>query len=167
MNQIRIFIAIAALLTFSGPGSLFAESMHDMGHGTSMPGMSHGGSSPERSGTNIQNSTVEGYALSYYLLDMRANIAALKAAGKNYPGMDKAYHLMVYVTPPAGKKLEIGAIEFTITDSKGTKQTFSAMKMGDAFGADVAMPAAGKYGITARIVLSGKPLTDTFSYTNP
>ena len=176
MKQNLIILIIAAfIITTTGSG--MAEDMpHDMGHGMEMKGTGHEGHRMEapghdgmdhagHKGDNIHNSTVEGYRFSYYLIDIREKMAALKAAGHLPEGMNATHHLMVYIENSEGAVVENATVEYQVEGPDGSTQKPMCMGMGGGYGSDVNFSGSGDYIIKTKAVASGENLIDDFTYT--
>lgn len=116
----------------------------------------------DKFGDLIHESTIDGYSLSYYFMDLRNQTSA--AHGSHDKAMDKPHHLMVYIVDSEQNLVAKGKIGFLIKDSQGSKQTAMAMFMSNGFGATADMKKAGVYTITTKAILGDKKLMDSFEF---
>ncbi len=140
-----------------------AHAGHDMGkekdvhagHDMSSEAMenSHGG-------MMIHSSMVDGYHLSYELIDMMAKMKGMK----NMPEMKATHHLMMFIKSHGGEEVKSGTVGFLIENPDGTKQKKMAMGMGAGYGADVELRQAGNYTITVKALASSDKIVDKFTY---
>lgn len=108
-------------------------------------------------GDLFHESKVDGYMLSYYLMDLRDQ----KDADKN---MDKPHHIMVYIMDKTHKTVTKGKVGFMIKDGAGNTQKSMAMYMSEGFGITADMKKKGTYTITAKALVGSAKLMDTFTY---
>ncbi len=108
-------------------------------------------------GQAIAKDTVDGYTLSYRLIDMRQ-------MAKEMPEMTATHHLMLYITDPQGQPVTNATVGFLIEGPDGSEQQVMAMSMGDGYGSDVSIKQPGKYIVKAKAVTGEKTLLDEFSY---
>jgi hypothetical protein len=176
-RNLIMLIGAAFILTTTG-GSMAEDMPHDMGHrmpkeetGHGMPpmgagnenGMAMGHSS--HSGDNIHDSVVEGHRFSYYLIDIREKMAAMKAAGHAYEGMDATHHLMVYIENPEGVAVENANVGYLVEGPDGSTQKRMCMGMGGGYGSDVNFADSGDYVIKTEATANREKLIDDFTYT--
>ncbi|MBI5557025.1 MAG: hypothetical protein HY885_05260 [Deltaproteobacteria bacterium] len=137
----------------SGP----AKGGHDMG------GMDHSA----QMGEKINEATVEGYRLTYQLIDNLANLAAAQKAGKA-ANIDlskvKTHHLMLHITAPDGAQVANGKVGFLVKGPDGVEQTVMTMAMSGGYGADIDLKTPGSYTIKSKSALGGKNLIDQFTF---
>ena len=97
------------------------------------------------------------------IMDMKAHLEAsgMKAQG----AMPNSHHIAFTLTDAAKKPVTEGKGTVTVTgpDKKETKAEFMVMQ--GHFGADVNLPAPGKYTFKAAIESAGKKGSATFPYT--
>ena len=151
MKKILIVTMMFAALLVSG--SAFGMEGHDAG-------------SSDKIGELFHESTVDGYMLSYYLMDMRdqkdADASDHSAHGKKE--MDKPHHIMVYIMDKNHTPVLEGKVGFMIKDENGTAQKAMAMYMSKGFGITADMKKKGVYAITAKVLLGETKLMDKFEY---
>ena len=108
-------------------------------------------------GQLIRETTVDGYTLTYHLLDM-------KALMPDMAGMTGTYHLMVAVTDPRGVTVKKATVGYLVKGPDGNVQKVMAMGMAGGFGANVQLTAAGTYTVKVKAVIGGTELIDAFTY---
>ncbi|MBF0118980.1 MAG: hypothetical protein HQK79_09100 [Desulfobacterales bacterium] len=119
-------------------------------------------------GQLIIEKNVDGYTLSYYLLNLEERKETMKGMeGMKMHGMsdspDVTNHLMVYIKGSDGKYAS-GKVGFNITNPDAT--TFKSLTMGmyGGYGADVIFKAKGKYKIQMKATTSDKKINDEITY---
>ncbi|WP_035235897.1 hypothetical protein [Desulfobacter vibrioformis] len=123
--------------------------------GTTFSMEKHETDESEKIGELFHTSTVDGYMLSYYLMDLRE---------QQKKDMDKPHHIMVYIMDKDHQKVLEGKVGFMIKDSDGNTQKAMAMLMGEGFGITADMKKEGIYTITTKAVLGDVNLMDKFTY---
>lgn len=106
-------------------------------------------------GELFHKSTVDGYMISYYLMDLRE---------QQKKDMDKPHHIMVYIMDKDHQKVLEGKVGFMIKDSEGNSQKAMAMFMSEGFGITTDMKKKGIYTITTKAVFGDVKLMDKFTY---
>lgn len=126
----------------------------------------HGDASSDKIGDLFHESTVDGYMLSYYLMDMREqkDDAASDHSAHGKKEMDKPHHIMVYIMDKNHKPVLEGKVGFMIKDDNGAAQKAMAMYMSKGFGITADMKKKGVYSITAKALLGDVKLMDKFTY---
>ncbi|HCY86233.1 MAG TPA: hypothetical protein DHV36_13955 [Desulfobacteraceae bacterium] len=150
MTSIITLTAAALILT----GSAFAMEGHDM-------------KSSDRIGDLFHESMVDGYMLSYYLMDMRDQKKDGKASdhsGHAAKEMDKPHHIMVYIMDKNHKPVLKGKVGFLIKGADGKTQKIMGMYMSEGFGITADMKKKGEYAITTKAVLGDVKLMDKFTH---
>ena len=120
-------------------------------------GMSHG----SHAGQLIRETSVEGYGLTYRLIDMQARMKDMV----DMPEMEAAHHLMLYIHSPADKQIEEAKVGFLVEGPDGKTQKVMAMSMSGGFGADLDLSGKGDYTIKSKAVFGDVKLIDGFTYT--
>jgi hypothetical protein len=151
MRTVFTLTLITLLVTFAGGFPVLADN-----HERDMDQMDHSG----HRGPNIHNSTVDGYSLTYHLIDMQEKMKDME----NMPEMQATHHMMVYVTGPDGAVLGQAKVGYLVVGPDGNKQKLMAMGMKDGFGADVDFKAPGAYTVKTKAVANGATLLDQFTY---
>ena len=111
-------------------------------------------------GANLHNSSVDGYSLSYHLIDLREKMKDME----NMPEMKATHHMMVYVVGPDGTPLAQAKVGYLVVGPDGQQQKLMAMGMSDGFGADVDFGAPGAYTVKTKAVANGTTLLDQFTH---
>ncbi len=152
MKRINLIIAalLIAALAFTLP-AMAAESA---------PHQSHKGMQMDHAamkGKLIRETRINGYTLSYHLIDMKA----LMPDNANMAG---TCHLMLTIRDPKGGVVEKTLVGYLIKGPDGKAQKMMAMSMGKGYGANIQMKTPGTYKITAKALIEGKPMIDRFTY---
>ena len=110
----------------------------------------------ERPGKEIRHTLIQGYKLTYRLLDLsQRNEMMKKMEGHSVLGMKKVAdvtnHLMVYIQKDDGKIVPAD-VAFLVTDPDGKNFTTMTMGMYGGYGVDVSFLLSGAYKITTKIV---------------
>lgn len=142
MNTIKtwLFAITAAALLVTGPA--FGMEGHDM-------------DASGKIGDLFHESTVEGYMLSYYLMDLR---------DQKKEEMEKPHHIMVYIMDKTHKPVLEGKVGFMIKDAHGNAQKIMGMYMSKGFGITADMKKKGVYTITTKAMVGDIKLMDKFTY---
>ena len=151
MKNHIIKLTICFVLTIGLALPLQAEEKMDHG------GISHG----SNDGELIRETTVKGHGLSYRLIDMQERMKDMA----DMPEMDATHHLMLYIHPPAGKRIEAPKVGFLVEGPNGETQKAMAMAMSGGFGADLDLSKKGDYTIKSKAVFGEVKLIDGFEYT--
>jgi hypothetical protein len=130
-----------------------------MGHGTTAAAPADAAS------REIRTAVVNGYTLTYTLIDTKKMMAASAAPMTHDMSKVKSHHLMVNPvapdrTPPTG-----GKAGFLVVQPDKVEVKAMAMLMEGGFGADLDLLVKGDYKLTTKIVLGGTTLVDEFVYT--
>jgi len=124
----------------------------------------HDMSSSDKIGTLVHESMVNGFMLSYYLMDLRDQKKDDKGDSHAKKDMDKPHHIMVYIMDKEHKPVLKGKVGFMIKDAQGTPQKAMAMYMSKGFGITADMKNKGVYVITTKAILGETKLMDSFNY---
>ncbi|AOY59425.1 conserved uncharacterized protein [Desulfococcus multivorans] len=144
-----------------GGGHGDGGSGRDMGQGGHMmDGSSQGMAQEGPGGIKIHTATVEGYHLSYELIDMKARMKGME----NMPEMEHSHHLMVYVKDKDGNAVENARVGYLIRGPGNSEQRVMCMGMGAGYGADVNLAEKGAYTVNTKAVVGDKTLLDSFEY---
>ena len=140
--------------------NVYAKDTHDHGHGTE--GIDHSA----HTGVNIHNSKKKGYTLAYHLIDMKAQMAAMKEHAQAHDSgkMDMTHHLMVYLTDDNGNSVNDAKVGYLIVNPDGTKQKLMCMYMKGGFGSDIRLKQKGTYAIKTKALSGDTKVMDQFSY---
>ena len=114
-------------------------------------------------GDQIRHTMVDGYHLTYKLIDMREK---MKEMGHDHSGQKMAtHHLMLFIKSSDSKPVKDARVGYLVTNKSGTKEKAMAMMMGDGYGSDVTLDKPGEYSIKVKAVTSGNKIIDEFVYT--
>jgi hypothetical protein len=140
---------------------VYATDTHDHGHEAGE--IDHSA----HTGENIHNSKKEGYTLAYHLIDMKAQMAAMKehAQAHGSGDMDMTHHLMVYLTDADGNSVKDAKVGYLVVNPDGTKQKLMCMHMKGGFGSDISLKQKGTYTIKTKALSGDIKVMDQFSYT--
>jgi hypothetical protein len=168
-GAVRSAVCGAALMLVALPGiSAAAEHGASGDHGGMKMGdhgtMKPGGHDMMQMGDKVFSGKIGPWKGTARIVDMKAHLGAsgMKAQG----AMPNSHHIAFELTDPNTKKaVTEGAGKVTVTgpDKKETKGGFMVME--GHFGADVNLPAPGKYTFKAEIESGGKKGSATFSHT--
>ncbi|MGD8241379.1 MAG: hypothetical protein PVF59_01035, partial [Desulfobacterales bacterium] len=117
-------------------------------------------------GENIHNAKKEGYTLAYHLIDMKAQMAAMKehAQAHGAEKMDMTHHLMVYLTDADGHPVKDAKVGYLVVNPDGTNQKLMTMHMKGGFGSDINLKQKGTYTIKTKALSGDIKIMDQFSY---
>jgi len=168
----KIIIGISAVFVIALAGNVSAaDTSHDMGHGMAMESSGSGGMDMKmdmgesaHGGETIRTGVVDGYGFAYQLMDIRQNMAAMKAAGHAHEGMDATHHLMVHISDPEGGTVENARVGYLVTGPDGSEQKAMCMAMGGGYGSDLKLGETGEYTIKTKVVDGEVKLVDEFVY---
>lgn len=148
--------AQAADMKHSGHGNMTGNAQDGMKGHDSMSG-----------GMKIHTSMVDGYHLSYELIDMSEKMASMKTSEhmKKMPEMTNTHHLMVFVTSPDGELVESATVGYLVKGPGEETQKAMAMGMLKGFGADVNFSQKGDYTIVTKVKAGEAILKDTFVHS--
>lgn len=119
----------------------------------------HDMSSSDKVGTLVHESMVDGYMLSYYIMDLR------DGKGADKKKLDKPHHIMVYIMDKDHKPVLKGKVGFMIKKGDtAPPQKAMAMYMSKGFGITADMKQKGVYAITAKALLGNTKLMDSFTH---
>jgi hypothetical protein len=152
MKKAAVILA-AATLALAAPLVSYAMD-HDsmpMEHGS----MEHGG---HMMGNVVHEEVVDGVKASFSVLDIKAKMKEM--------GMKETHHIMVmFKDVKSGKALAGGEVKVKVMGPDKSEQVKDLMGMEGGFGADFALPKAGKYGVMAKFKLAdGKVRSAKFWY---
>ena len=161
-------VTLGALLTLSVAPDVFAmdHSKMDhsaMGHGTAaaLPGAAPA----DAASREIRTAVVNGYTLTYTLIDTKKLMAAAATPMTHDMSKMKSHHLRVNPVAPDRKPPAGGKAGYLVVQPDKTEIKALAMLMEGGFGADVDLVAKGDYRITTKIALGDTTLVDEFVYT--
>jgi hypothetical protein len=162
---------IRCLTTFALGAVLALPSLVGAMDHSSMGGMDMGGKAksagagkPMMKGQEIRTADVQGFHLTYRLIDMMDEMKDMPMKDMDMSKM-KSHHLMVYVAGPDGKTVSEGKVGYLVSGPDKSEQKTMAMFMQGGFGSDVDFKAKGVYKVTTKAVVGDKTLADDFTYT--
>jgi hypothetical protein len=131
------------------------------------PGKTKSGEHGMDMGEKIFSGKVGPWTAEARLVDMKAQMEKSGMSAKTVAKFAGRRHLMLFVTDPATGKPAAGVagkIDITGPD-KASSSKVTLVVMGEHIGADVDMPASGKYTFKAEIESGAKKGSATFPYT--
>ena len=161
MKRLKKIMTLILLTVLILTNNVYAKDKHNHGHGTE--GIDHSA----HTGENIHNSKKEGFTLAYHLIDMKAQMAAMKEHAQAHDSgkMDMTHHLMVYLTNANGNSLKDAKVGYLVVNPDGTKQKLMCMYMKSGFGSDISLNQKGTYTIKTKALSGDIKIMDQFSYT--
>ncbi len=160
MKSIRTtLITLFALLALTGIG--FASSSHDA---AAMAG--HDKKDGDRIGELFHESMVDGYMLSYYLMDLRDQKEEETSAHGTHGAkeMEKPHHIMVYIMDKDKKMVDKAKVGFMIKGGEKADQKVMGMYMSKGFGITADMKKKGTYTIVTKEMVNDATIMDKFDY---
>ena len=160
MKKLNRIIPLIIFTVFIFTNAVFAKDSHDHGHGTE--GMDHSA----HTGENIHNSKKDGYTLAYHLIDMEAQMEAMKehTQAHHSGNMDVTHHLMVYLSDADGNPVNDAKVGYLVVNPDGTKQKLMSMHMKGGFGSDISLKLKGTYTIKTKALSGDTKIMDQFTY---
>jgi len=168
--KLLLTVTLGALLTFmAAPYALAMDhSKMDhsaMGHGSAAATATPAAAPADAASREIRTAVVNGYTLTYTLIDTKKMMAASSTPMTHDMSKMKSHHLMVNPvapdrTPPAG-----GKAGYLVVQPDKVEVKAMAMLMEGGFGADLDLVVKGDYKITTKIALADTTLVDEFVYT--
>ncbi len=159
MNYVhKILLTLGLSFLLMTTTTMANTKSHDMtGHSTK---------DADRIGELFHESMVDGYMLSYYLMDLRVNKTEEAAAHGSHgkKEMEKPHHIMVYIMDKDHKIVEQGKVGFLIKGGDKGSQKIMGMYMSQGFGITADMKEKGVYTITTKAMVEDAKLMDTFDY---
>jgi hypothetical protein len=162
-GAVRTAVCGAALMLMTMPGNSAAEpgGMSGMQHGD------HVGMHDMKNGERIFSGKVGPWTAEARLLDMKAQMEQSGVSAKTAARFAGKRHLMFFLTDPATGKPVTGVVGKAVIagPDKASSSKVTLVPMGEHIGADVNMPAPGKYTFKADIDSADKKGSTMFSYT--
>ena len=160
MKKRNRIVPLILFTVFIFTNTAFAKDAHDHGHGTE--GMDHSA----HTGENIHNAHKNGYTLSYHLIDMQAQMEAMKDHAQSHGSgnMDVTHHLMVYISDADGNPVNDAKVGYLVVNPDGTKQKLMSMHMKGGFGSDISFKQKGTYTIKTKALSGNTKIMDQFNY---
>ena len=113
----------------------------------------------------IRTAVVNGYTLTYTLIDTKKMMAASATPMTHDMSKMKSHHLMVNPVAPDRKPPAGGKAGYLVVQPDKVEIKAMAMLMEGGFGADLDLLVKGDYRITTKIALADTTLVDEFVYT--
>lgn len=175
MGMKRLFVcsAMVSMLALPVP-ALSAEKAHEGMSGTKMEGqggmkmgdhgmMKPGGHDMTKMGDKVFAGKIGPWNGAARVMDMKAH---MEAAGMQVMGaMPNSHHIAFDLTDAAKNPVTEGKGTVTVTGPDKKESKSDLMVMQGHFGADVNLPAPGKYTFKAEIESGGKKGSAAFFYT--
>ena len=158
-------VTLGALLTLAAAPYAAAADHSGMDHSAMGHGTAAAAAAPESASQEIRKAVVQGYTLTYTLIDTKKMMAASAAPMTHDMSKIKSHHLMVNPLKADAKPVSEGKAGYLVVQPDQTKVQAMAMLMEGGFGADIDLVAKGDYKITAKIVVGATTLVDEFVYT--
>lgn len=160
-----MLIPLAGISAAAGHGGMGGNRQGDHA------GMKMGGDTPgahdTAMGEKIYSGKVGPWAMEARLVDMKAQMEKSGVSAKTAAKFAGKRHLMLFLTDPKTGKTAPGvAGNVTVTGpGKASSSRVTLVTMGEHVGADVEMPASGKYTFQAEIESGARKGSATFSCT--
>jgi hypothetical protein len=171
-KSFRTFATLALGVALVAPAQ--AQTGHGSMQGTEKKGSTEGAGAQgsvdiATLGREIHQSSVDGYRLTYRLLDMNEQMKdaqGMQGMPMQGQGPDpmRSHHLMVIITGPDKKVIEEAKVGFMVTGPGGSDQKVMAAGMKGGFGADVDLKTKGPYKVKTKAVVGEKTLMDEMTY---
>jgi hypothetical protein len=169
-----VFLSGLLVASFSG----VAMAQHSHGHGGAAMSAPEKPSSHEMpmKGQPAQSVTMEGYKITFEVMDMSAHMAMPGMKGMSMPGMkgnpqqggseqSKSHVIMVTVQDTASKEIVSDAkVMYTILSTSGGKETGKLEWAGDYFGGGFSPKEKGSYQVHLMIESGGMEREAKFTY---
>jgi hypothetical protein len=165
------FVTLGTILALTGAPYALAmdHSKMDhsaMGHGTATAATAPpAAEKPASASLEIRTAVVNGYTLTYTLIDTRKMMAASSTPMTHDMTKMKSHHLMVNPVAPDRKPPTGGKAGYLVVQPDKVEVKAMAMLMEGGFGADLDFVVKGDYRITTKIALADTTLVDEFVYS--
>lgn len=169
ISPFLIFLLLFAGIAVAGSKAADHDMNKTMDMGTDMDNKKMNMDMSGRIGNLFHESMVNGYTLSYYLMDLRKTKGGEHqtndmANSHEMNKMAKTHHIMVYIMDRNHAPVLKGMVGFLIKDAGGNTQKAMAMYMSKGFGITADMTQKGVYTITAKALFGDTKLMDNFEY---
>ena len=158
------FLSIAFILGFAG----IAAAQHQHGHGSPMPAAPQKDSSQEMGTQPVQAMTVEGFKVSFEVMDMSMHMSMPGMKGSTQHGASEhpqSHAMMVKVQDTASKEIISDAkVQYTLTRPSGEKETGKLIWSGDHYGAGFSPKEKGTYRFQLMVEGGGMEREAGFRY---
>ncbi|MGD9973230.1 MAG: hypothetical protein AB7S77_09235 [Desulfatirhabdiaceae bacterium] len=152
----RLIISTWSILAMILMVSVPVMSADMKGHsGSDMSG--HSMNQMGQKGEKIHHASINGYQLTYELIDMREKM-------KNMPAMTNTHHLMIYIRDNTGKAVENAMVGYLVEGPGGQQKAMSTGMGSGGYGADISLKSSGNYTIKTKIVAGEVKLMDEFMF---
>ncbi|MCL5884973.1 MAG: iron transporter [Deltaproteobacteria bacterium] len=175
-KSVRTVVCGTALMLMALPG-ISSAAEHGGMSGMKMDGnggmkmgdhgmMNSGGHDMMKMGDKVFTGKIGPWHGEARLMDMKAQMEHAKGSGMKMEGMMGTHHIALSLTDPKTRsRVTEGKGTVTVAGPDGKAATSDFMVMQGHFGADVNLPAPGKYTFKTRIESGGKKGSATFTYT--
>lgn len=164
MGKKLILLFWSGLLALLVSGGAMAQHQHDHGGGSmKAPKKS---AVPEAGKRPVQSQTVEGFKITFEIMDMTAHMQHLKTSkGHGESAHSQSHTFMVAIQDTASKEIISDAkVRYTIISPAGEKETGELKWSGDHYGGGFSPKEKGTYRVQLRVESGGMEREATFSY---
>ena len=167
-GTVLMLMTLPGISTAADPGGM--GGMQHGGHaGMKMddPGKMKSGARGMGKGEKIFSGKMGYWTAEARLIDLKAQMEQSGVSAKTAARFAGKRHLMLFLTEPATGKPAAGVAGKVVVTGpdKASSAKVTLVAMGEHIGADVNMPAAGKYTFKADIESASRKGSATFSYT--
>jgi hypothetical protein len=167
MRRFNIFISFVLswlMVIFSSSGAV-AQHKHD--HGSVTAPSSPKGQEMSMKAGSVQSATVEGYKVTFEVMDMSAhmNMPGMKGSSMEAAAHAKSHALMVTVQDTVSKEIISDAkVQYVITAPGGSKESGALAWSGDHYEGGFGPKENGTYQIQIRVESGGMEREAKFQY---
>jgi len=157
-------VTLGTILAFTSAPYALAMDHSKMDHSA----MGHGSTAAapaDAASREIRTAVVNGYTLTYTLIDTKKMMAASSTPMSHDMSKMKSHHLMVNPVAPDRKPPAGGKAGYLVVQPDKVEVKAMAMLMEGGFGADLDLLVKGDYKITCKIALGDATLVDEFVYS--
>ena len=112
-------------------------------------------------GNHFRNAVVNGYHLTYDLMDLREKMIKMKPADPPYT---MTHHLMVFVKDADGRPINSAKVGYLVIGPTNETQKLMCMAMAGGYGADINFTAPGTYTVKTKVMVGKQSILDSFTY---
>jgi hypothetical protein len=116
-----------------------------------------------QTGKLIRETDIDGFHLSYHLIDMQTQMKDMQGMQHNMQTMS-SHHLMLDIQDADGKTIDSAQAGYVVVAPDGSEQKVMTMGMSGSYGADINLSKPGAYTIKCKVVIGEKKLLDEFKY---
>jgi len=165
----KLFLSfLFALLSFSISGVAMAQHGSHSHGGTTMPSQQTDKSHKMGMKSNpAQSVTVEGFKVSFEVMDMSAHMSmtGMKGSPQHGEGHSQGHSIMVTIQDTASKEIISDAkVMFSVSSPSGAKESGKLDWSGDHYGGGFSPKEKGAYQVQLRIEGGGMEREATFTY---